>query len=322
MTYPKTVPSGLDPHEETEAYRTLTESERKRDWRRIVGTAGGLLLGAVFLVAAAGKATSLAAFTEQIRLEGLDLLLSARTVALAALALETGLGMALLLGIRYLWLLVPTGLLASCFVFLTGRHYWLVLNELRSESESCGCFGDWIERTPAEAFWQDLLFLVPPLILSFWGRPRGPRSLPHLRLGLAAGAALGVIIFALNAPVAPISPEKQIAPTSALRDFRQTTDYLLVVDGQATREAEIYQSEQSATFLLLAPMLRSALVLRLQTSGIEKVDVGKIARRNDGQIDLLPDTTFQTAGRFRVLASGVTFSVDGRQFSLQNRSSP
>ncbi len=319
MTYPKWLPSGFNTHEKVRS--TSTEPEQKKDWRQIVGTAGGMLLGAIFLIAAGAKAMGLAAFTEQIRLEGLDFLLSARTVALAVLALEAGLGIALLLCIRRLWILLPTGLLTSCFLFFSGRHYWLVLHQFRSESESCGCFGTWIERTPAEAFWQDLLFLVPLLVLSFWRRPPS-RSLPQTRLVLTASAALGVIIFALNAPAVRLSPEKQIAPTSALRKFSQTTDYLLVVDGQAIRHAEIYQSDQSATFLLLAPMLRSALVLRLQTSGIEKVKLGKIARRNDGQIDLLPDATFQTVGRFRVLASGVTFSVDGHQFTLQDRSSP
>ena len=39
-----------------------------------------------------------------------------------------------------------------------------VLRAMAVGAESCGCFGDLITRTPAEAFWQDLVLLLPPLL--------------------------------------------------------------------------------------------------------------------------------------------------------------
>ncbi|MDY7095823.1 MAG: hypothetical protein SX243_22845 [Acidobacteriota bacterium] len=139
-------------------------------WPGLLGTLGGVFLGGVLLFAAWAKILDPSAFADQIRLEGLDFLFSAAVVAAIALVLEVGLGGALLLGIRRLWVLVPTALLVVFFLWLTGRNYWLTEQGLRSASESCGCFGNLVQRSPAEAFWQDLLLLVPPLLLAFLGR--------------------------------------------------------------------------------------------------------------------------------------------------------
>jgi uncharacterized membrane protein YphA (DoxX/SURF4 family) len=178
-----------------------------------VGTAAGALLGVVLLVAVWGKALDPAAFAEQIRGEKLDFLLSARAVALIALALETGLGLALLLGVRRSWVLIPVALLVTFFVFLTGRSWWLSAHGLLDQAASCGCFGNLVQRTPAEAFWQDSLLLVPALLLSFVGRgerdrqDRGDRRdplFPPVRTALAALGTAAVLLFAWKAPELPL----------------------------------------------------------------------------------------------------------------------
>lgn len=148
----------------------LDDSPQGVSWTGLVGTFGGIFLGGVLLFAAWAKILDPSAFADQIRLEGLDFLLPAAVVAAIALALEIGLGGALLLGVRRLWVLIPSALLVVFFVWLTGRNYWLTEQGLRSATESCGCFGNLVQRSPAEAFWQDLLLLVPPLLLAFLGR--------------------------------------------------------------------------------------------------------------------------------------------------------
>lgn len=167
-----------------------------------LGTAAGVFLGAVLLVAVWAKALDPAAFADQIRVEGLDVLLSAQAVALIALVLEAGLGLALVLGVRRLWVLVPAALLVAFFTFLTGRAWWMSANGLR-EAESCGCFGNLVQRTPAEAFWQDLLLLVPALLLSFVGRDRSS-GFPRIRTALVAAATVAVAVFAWKAPELPL----------------------------------------------------------------------------------------------------------------------
>lgn len=169
-----------------------------------VGTVAAALLGAVFLLAVWGKALDPSAFAEQIRTEGLDVLLSAQTVALLALALEAGLGLALLFGVRRLWVLIPAALLVAFFVFLTGRAWYLTAQGLRTEAAGCSCFGNLVQRSPAEAFWQDLLLLVPPLALAFIGRDRRGRRFPPLRTAIVALGTVAVAGFAWKAPELPL----------------------------------------------------------------------------------------------------------------------
>lgn len=169
-----------------------------------VGTFAGTFLGGVLLFAVWAKALDPSAFADQIRLEKLDFLLPAQAVALIALALETGLGLALLLGVRRKWVLFPAILLVAFFLFLTGRAWYFTAHGLRSEAEACGCFGNLVQRTPAEAFWQDLLLLVPPLLLAFLGRERHAPMFPRARTAAAVLAALAVVAFAWKAPELPL----------------------------------------------------------------------------------------------------------------------
>jgi uncharacterized membrane protein YphA (DoxX/SURF4 family) len=168
-----------------------------------IGTLAGAFLGGVLLFAVWAKVIDPAAFAEQIRVEGLDFALPAQAVALIALALEAGLGLALLLGLRRTWVLVPTALLVAFFLALTGRAWWLDAHGLR-EAASCGCFGNLVQRTPAEAFWQDLLLLVPPLLLAFLGRDRSAPRFPPVRTAAAAFGALAAAAFAWKAPELPL----------------------------------------------------------------------------------------------------------------------
>jgi uncharacterized membrane protein YphA (DoxX/SURF4 family) len=186
-----------------EPTRATPNPDRPRlAWLGRLGILGGVFLGAVLLVAVWAKAMDPAAFAEQIRIEGLDFLLSAPAVALIALALEAGLGLALLLGVRRLWVLVPAALLVAFFVFLTGRAWWMSAHGLR-EAESCGCFGNLVQRTPAEAFWQDLLLLMPALLLAFVGRDRSARF-PAVRTAVVAIATVAVALFAWKSPELPL----------------------------------------------------------------------------------------------------------------------
>jgi uncharacterized membrane protein YphA (DoxX/SURF4 family) len=169
-----------------------------------VGTFGGAFLGCVLLFAVWAKMIDPTAFAEQIRAEGLDGFLPAQAIAMIALSLEAGLGLALLLGLRRMWVLVPTTLLVAFFLFLTGRAWWLDSQGLLPDGPSCGCFGNLVERTPAEAFWQDLLLLVPALALAFLGRERRTRLFPPLRTAVVVFGTVAVLVFAWMAPGMPL----------------------------------------------------------------------------------------------------------------------
>ncbi len=289
-------------------------------WKSILGSLGARFLGLVLLVAAGAKAVEPGAFAEQIRLEQLDFLFSVRTVTLIALALEVGLGTVLILGLRRLWVLFPTTLLVSFFLFLTGRNYWLVLNGLRDEDAACGCFGSLIERTPGEAFWQDLFLLLVPLSLAFIGRQVSHRGFPWRRLLASGFLVLGVTVYVGgNSDLQFVELAAEIADESGEERFVNTDDYVLVLEGSDVPEAEIYHS-QSVTFLVLSPQLPAAVVLKLRTTSVETVAGEMIFFGDDGSIILSSDAVFHPEGEFKVDGEGIAFTVQGAQLRL--RSSP
>lgn len=212
-----TVPAAR-PDSATPASRTAVSGDRPWTWW--LGSAAAVFLGAVFLVATWAKAIHPSAFAEQIRLEGLDFLLPAMTVVYLALALEGALGVALLLNLRRLWVLVPAALLVVFFLFLTGRGWYMEAHGLREQGAACGCFGNLVERTPEQAFWQDLLLLVPPLALAFLGRLRGVRRFPPVRTALVAVAAVATLVLAWQAPSLPLDDlATRLSPGVAVADL-------------------------------------------------------------------------------------------------------
>ena len=185
------------------AHRT-TPDTAPSVWKKFPGVVGGVFLGGVLLVAAWAKVLDPSAFADQIRLEGLDFLLPATAVAFIALALEVGLGSLLLLGVRRLWVLVPCAALVAFFLWLTGRNYWLTSQGLREEGASCGCFGNLVERTPAEAFWQDILLLLPALLLAFLAWRWGSRGFLRGRVAVAVVLTAAALLVAWQAPELPL----------------------------------------------------------------------------------------------------------------------
>jgi hypothetical protein len=171
--------------------------------RRTVGTIAGVVLGLVLLVGAFAKAVDPRAFVEQIELEGLDIALSAEVVMYLALALEAGLGLLLVSGVRRLWVLVSAAALVAFFLALTGRAYWDVTFGIAEAGRGCGCFGNLVARTPAQAFWQDLLMMVPAAALAFVGRGR-PRGIPSRRIVASAMGVLAILLLAWRAPELPL----------------------------------------------------------------------------------------------------------------------
>ena len=211
-------------------------------WLRVLGTVAGMFLGGVLVFALYAKLLDPEAFVQQVVAEELDFLLPASWVAGIALALEAVLGFALLFDLRRLRVLIPTAGLVAFFMFLVSRTYYRYSTGQYEDTGSCGCFGNIIERTPAEAFWQDIFLLVPPLVLSFFGRPALPMARAKLRWGLTWGLSAAALGFAWAAPGLPLDdlatrlhPDAQVAELCAGRDEnRVCLDHVIPIIGEGT----------------------------------------------------------------------------------------
>ncbi len=277
-----------------------------------------MLLGVYFLVAAVSKAWNpddFGALIDQVRLEELDFLFTATQVALIALALEVGLGTALLLGVRHLGILLPTTALVVFFLFLNGRNYWLVSQGLR-EPGSCGCFGSLIERTAAEAFWQDLLLMVPLTLLCFWRR-RKSEGIPKKRFVLAMLAALAVSLWAYRSPdIEYIEAAHRLGSLAETSRFVPSSSYSLTIDGQLEEQARIYESEGASAFLIQVPRLEAPLLMDLRSSTVRRVEPETVRTVSGNALELLDSPQKKEETPFTPGGGGVRFELGGQTFTL------
>ena len=296
----------------------MTESSSPR--KQLVGSIGGTFLGVVLLAAAGAKAVDPAGLVDQIQLEGLDFLFSATTVTLIALAIETGLGVALLLGVRNLWILIPTSLLVVFFLGLTGRNYWLVAQGLRNP-EDCGCFGSLIERTPAEAFWQDLLLLLPALLLAFWYRPGMGRRLPRARLGISGVVALGTVVWVARNPDLPfLGAAVELRSIGEKAVFTVSLNFRLTSNGKEIPGGRVYESDDSAVFLITSPNLGTPLILDPTKRSVAELSPDRLELLEENRARLLEGADSPSEIPYEMGPKGIAFSLDQRKFLLARMS--
>ncbi len=298
--------------------RTLAELSG-RPWIGWLGVAASVFLGIVLLVAAWAKLLEPGAFVHQVRVEGLDFFFSAEVVAVLALALEAGLGLALFLGCRHRAVLIPAALLVAFFVFLTSRNYWLVAHGLRDPKETCGCFGSLLERTPAEAFWQDILLLVPALVIAFLARAGTRAGFPRKRVALGLMAALITAGVAWNSPEVVYSGvAARIAAEKHDPAFRPSSNYVLLIDGEPAPAGQVYQSDAAVGILAMAPQLPWAVMIDPRSGKYRRVEPSQL--KSEGELIHLPEgVEFPVVGDLSGHDKGIAFDVDGKVCVLTNR---
>jgi hypothetical protein len=267
------------------------------------------------IIVTIGKVADPVLFVEQIREEGLEILLSANMVAVIALTWETLVGLALFVGIRNYWVVIPTTVLSAFFLFLTGRTYLQVLTGQREESYDCGCFGIFLQRTATEAFWQDLFILVPPLIIMLLDRDSLRKPLPKWRTWISI---LGTLVLAVYTIVWAGLPQTGGYHSSQV-DVA-SSQFSLFVDGQEIGDAEIFGSDFILKFVAVSSATdESALVIDIQKSSISLIDINAIKRNNDGSIVIDESIPEEILGKFDIGAQGLSFNYMGKLFEMRSR---
>ena len=294
------------------------ETPRSEHIRRVLSLIGALFLGGILVVATFGKVLDPILLIQEIRNEGLDIVLSANSVALIALALEMGLGMALLLGMRNLIVLIPSSLLVAFFLFLTGKNFWMVVSGQRDNSFDCGCFGVFMERTATEAFWQDLLLLVPALILSFLDRKALYAALSRWKTVVSVLSAAAVVlytVFVVGLP-AELPPDEDQGAEMSEGLFTATNQFLVFVDGEADQGAEVFESPITLEFIVLFSDFDEVVVLDVKSSGFSKLERSGV-QRNGTAVELAPGVEAVPQGSFSVSGEGLGFELGGREIRLK-----
>lgn len=130
--------------------------------------------------------------------------------------------------------------------------------------------------------------------------------------------AAGFVAAAILA-LTPCLPATAQEADLVLRDFEPTGDFVLEVDGEVAKGAEIYKSDRVAALLLVTSKLPAPTLLQPRVGSIETVSLMKLARRDDGSIDILADAELTPAGRFELDGEVVRFTIGDKQAALKPR---
>jgi len=181
-------------------------------WRRTVAYLGVAFAGAMLLLAGLLKGLDPGGFAGQIAGDVPFLAGLAAPLAIAGVAVETLLGAAFLLGFRRRWMLVMGLLLVAGFIAVT-------VPKLGSDDPTgCGCFGNFVVRTPAEVLMEDLA-MAAGLFLGFIGGPGA--SFNSWRRPLVAVAAIIGLGLPLAAPALPLDNfATRLKPGATMTDLQ------------------------------------------------------------------------------------------------------
>jgi uncharacterized membrane protein YphA (DoxX/SURF4 family) len=298
--------------------------EKQYNWKEIVSLVGAVFLGAVLVAASIGKVLDPVMFVEQIRKEGLEIIFSANNVALIALAIETVLGMALLLGVRTFWIVFPSAGLSAFFLFLTGRSYWYVLSGTRESDYDCGCFGVFMQRTAVEAFWQDVSLLLIPLALIFIGSQYKSFKLPPVRTAIALVSGVIICVWAVVfVGMPPSVPDVEspvfgsvTAEEEGLDLYEPSGQYGLLIDGLEINDAMVFESQVSLRLILISDEFSNPIVLDIRNSRIYKADPNEVSEKSGAGLTLPIEPVLEESGEFGVDNRGLSFVVDGKAVNL------
>ncbi|MDH3285208.1 MAG: hypothetical protein OEQ13_10740 [Acidobacteriota bacterium] len=181
-----------------------------------VGTVAGIALGAVLLFSAYAKALDPKGFAAQIARDGMLDASLATPAALVVIALEAALGLALVLGLRHPLVLSLATAMMIAFVGLAAWQWAYP----PADPSTCGCFGNFVEQTPAEHTGMNGLFVL--LALAAWlGRPLFASRRWWLAVRLAGCA--GAMGFSAAAPALPIDDwpgATRLKPGISVADLR------------------------------------------------------------------------------------------------------
>jgi thiol-disulfide isomerase/thioredoxin len=122
-------------------------------------------------------------------------------------------------------------------------------------------------------------------------------------------------------PLAAAPSRAQGAPSdSTLRGFQPNSDYSLVVAGKPVPKAEIYLNDRAPALLILTSALPSPVMLTPRVGRVDRINLMKVSKQNDGSVDLFADAVLAPIGQLQMEGGGnITFIFQGKKVSLVPR---
>jgi thiol-disulfide isomerase/thioredoxin len=101
----------------------------------------------------------------------------------------------------------------------------------------------------------------------------------------------------------------------------ESAGFLVTLNGQELKGAEVFQAEAAGAFLIEAEGLGAPVLVRLRDGQVETLNLMKVDHKDNGTVDVLAGATLAPQGGFQVNAdrTGVVFNVDGQTIELKEK---
>jgi thiol-disulfide isomerase/thioredoxin len=133
-----------------------------------------------------------------------------------------------------------------------------------------------------------------------------------------ASVALSCLVCLLSlVSLGTVAVEAQVPADSVLRNFEPFGDFVLLVDGQPSSKATIYQSQRAAAFLIRAAEFPEPVLVSPRTGTVETIGIMSLAQKTNGEVDILADAALKPSGTFRLDGEDVVFAVGDREGRLR-----
>ena len=103
--------------------------------------------------------------------------------------------------------------------------------------------------------------------------------------------------------------------TQAQTGFFPDSTWMVEIDG-AMSEAEVFRAQSPAAMLVISDQLPEPVMLMLGAGSVSGVQLMKVARQQDGSVNVLANPFTRSFGTYQVNGAGVTFSVDEHSVAI------
>jgi thiol-disulfide isomerase/thioredoxin len=125
---------------------------------------------------------------------------------------------------------------------------------------------------------------------------------PVSRRRIVVASLVGVAAVVLNLPAAR-SQSHQV-----LREFLPTGKYVVYINGDLDREAEILYSQRAAAILVLESDFGAPFLIQPRTRSVDRLPKEDLLPQEDGSLDLSEDVDLARLGTFQLVAGDVVIS--------------
>ncbi len=103
----------------------------------------------------------------------------------------------------------------------------------------------------------------------------------------------------------------------AMQGFEPSGEFEVELAGEELEGLELFHSDRAGAYLIMAPALKSPLLVNTRSRSIEAVSLMKVSKNDDGTIDLLNGAVFDNLGPFQTRHQSLVFNVKGQQMTLK-----